>query len=161
MKKLFTLLMLSSVMMVSVKSNAQCAAPTNLSVSYTNNISSFSWDAVPGATEYYFEIDWAGGGWGFGTITVPDHFYDLTGLMQGGNFQWRVTANCGTPSAPSATSFYNTPCVVPFNLAATNITTSSATLSWSSQQIIQNTGFSVSYRLANTNNAWIQFNECL
>jgi len=157
MKKLFTLLMISSVMMISSKTHAQCATPTNLSVSYSNNVSTFSWDAVPGATSYLFEIAWAGGQWEFGTIPVTDHIYQLTGLMQGGNFQWRVTADCGTLSAPSATTFYNTPCVAPFNLSASNITTSSATLNWQqSSDNPNNTGFSVSYRLANTNNPWIQ-----
>ena len=154
MKKLFTLLMIASFMMMSSQTNAQCAAPTNLAASYSNNVSHFSWDIVPTATEYYFEIDWAGSQWGFGSITVTDPFYDMTGLMQGGNFQWRVTANCSTPSA---TQFYNTPCVAPLNLTTTNITTNSAKLNW--QQGIDNpnnTGFSVSYRLANTNNAWIQ-----
>ena len=66
-----------------------------------------------------WDCGWAGAGWGFGSITVTDHFYDLTGLMQGGNFQWRVTANCGTLSAPSATAFYSTPCVAPINLTTT------------------------------------------
>lgn len=157
MKKLFTLLMISSVMMVSLNAKAQCPAPVNLAVSYSNNVSHFTWDAVLGATEYYFEIDWAGGQWGFGSIAVPDRQYDLTGLMQGGNFQWRVTANCGTLSAPSATTLYSTPCVSPLNLSTTNITTNTAKLNW--QQGVDNpnnTGFSVSYRLANTNNAWIQ-----
>ncbi len=157
MKKLFTLLMIASFLMMSSQTNAQCAAPTSLTASYSNNVSHFEWDAVPGATEYYFEIDWAGAGWGFGSITVTDHFYDLTGLMQGGNFQWRVTANCGTLSAPSATAFYSTPCVAPINLTTTNITTSSAKLNWQvTADNPNNTGFSVSYRLANTNNAWIQ-----
>jgi len=157
MKKLFTLLMGSSMLMIALSSRAQCPTPTNLSVSYSNNVSTFTWDAVPGATSYLFEITWAGGQWEFGTIPVTDHFYALTGLMQGGNFQWRVTADCGTLSAPSATVLYNTPCVAPYNLSATNITTSSATLNWqTTSDNPNNTGFSVSYRLANTTNPWIQ-----
>lgn len=149
--------MFSLVMMASFKATAQCNAPVNLAASYSNNVSSFTWDAVPGAVSYNFELDWAGGQWGFGSVPVTTNSYSLTGLMQGGNFQWRVTADCGTLSAPSATAFYTTPCVAPFNLSTTNITTNSATLNW--QQGVDNTnntGFSVSYRLANTNNAWIQ-----
>lgn len=156
MKKLFTLLMTGCLLHASSVS-AQCAAPTNLAVSYSNNVSTFTWAAVPGATGYLFEIGWAGGNWEYGTIPVSTNSYSLTGLMQGGNFQWRVTADCGTLSAPSATAFYNTPCVPPFNLSAGNITTNSATLSWQQgTDNPNNTGFSVSYRLANTNNAWIQ-----
>lgn len=158
MNKIFTLLMMSFLMMTSSTSNAQCSAPVNLVASYNNNVSYFSWDAVPGATEYYFEIDWAGGGWSFGSIVVGDRLYEIAGLMQGGNFQWRVTANCGTLSAPSATAFFNTPCVAPYSLSATNISNISATLNWMQSSIINNanTGFSISYRLANTSNAWTQ-----
>lgn len=156
MKKIFTLLV-AALLATASSAYAQCASPTNLAVSYSNNVSSFTWNAVPGANSYLFEIGWAGGQWEYGVIPVNTNSYQLTGLMQGGNFQWRVTADCGTLSAPSATAFYNTPCVPPFNLSATNITTNSATLNW--QQGIDNannTGFSVSYRLANTNNAWTQ-----
>lgn len=157
MKKLITLWMFSFLMMASFKATAQCGTPVNLAASYSNNVSTFTWDAVPGATEYYFEIDWAGGQWGFGSIPVNTNTYSLTGLMQGGNFQWRVTANCGSLSAPSATAFYSTPCVAPINLSTTNITTNSATLNWQvTNDNPNNTGFSVSYRRANTNNAWIQ-----
>lgn len=157
MKKFVTLLFAGSLLLHSSSVVAQCATPTNLAVTYNNNVSTFTWNAVPGATGYLFEIGWAGGNWEYGTIPVSTNSYPLTGLMQGGNFQWRVTADCGTLSAPSATAFYNSPCVPPFNLSATNISTNSATVNW--QQGVDNpnnTGFSVSYRLANTNNTWTQ-----
>lgn len=149
--------MILSAALVSLKANAQCATPTNLASSYSNNVSSFTWDAVPSATEYYFEIDWAGGGWSFGSMPVTNNHFELTGLMQGGNFQWRVTANCGTLSAPSATVLFNTPCMLPVNLTTTNITTNAAKLNWQvTPENPNNTGFSVSYRRANVNAGWTQ-----
>jgi hypothetical protein len=159
MKKTFTLVTLAFLVMLSFKSQAQCNAPVNLTAVYSNNVTTFSWAPVGTATDYIFEIDWAGGDWSWGGATAVDTSFSLTGLMQGGNFQWRVMTNCGgTYSAYSTTAFYNSPCNIPYNLSTTNIGTNSAVLNWqqSSTNNNNNTGFSVSYRLANTNNAWIQ-----
>ncbi len=133
-----------------------CDAPTNLAFTYNNNISTFTWDAVPGAIDYTFQLDWAGGGWGaFDDVTVTNS-YDLANLMQGGNFQFRVITRCSTGySIPSSTFVFTTPCSAPGSLSATNITTTSATLNWIPAPVNNgNTTFSVAYRLANTNNAW-------
>lgn len=157
MKKSLAILMISSLVL-SLNTKSQCTAPINLVSGYANNVSTFTWDSVPGAVEYFFEIDFAGGDWSFGATSTSTNSYSLTGLMQGGNFQWRITANCGTGSATSATVFFNTPCAPPFGLSATSITTNSAVLNWlqSTTDNNNNTGFSVSYRRANTNNTWTQ-----
>ncbi len=158
MKKKITLLLFASILLLANNSTAQCDAPTNLQSSYSNNVATFNWDPVLGATDYVFEIDWAGGDWSFGEIAVTSIPYTITGLMQGGNFQWRVKANCINGTSVYTTAFFSTPCLQPFNLSTTNITSVSAVLNWQQASTVNNanTGFSVSYRLANTTNAWIQ-----
>ena len=64
MKKLITLFAMAFVVFSSVHTNAQCVSPTNLAATNSNNVSTFSWDAVPGAVDYTIEIkqvfdDWA------------------------------------------------------------------------------------------------------
>lgn len=133
-----------------------CDAPTGLAFAYNNNISTFTWNAVPGAVSYMFQLAWAGGGWGgFDTVTT-NNFVDFANLMQGGNFQYRVTTNCTNGnSVPSNTFLFTTPCSSPSGLTTTNITNNSATLNWIPAAVNNNnTAFSVSYRLGNTTNAW-------
>ncbi len=157
MKKI-TLLLFTTILFVALKSNAQCDAPTGLTVSYANNVTTFSWNPVSTATEYFFDIDWAGGTWGLGEDVAPANTYSITGLMQGGNFQWRVRTNCNGIYSSYTTAFYSSACLSPFNLSTTNITANSGILNWEQSTTVNNnnTGFSVSYRLANTNNSWIQ-----
>jgi trimeric autotransporter adhesin len=158
MKRKFTFILFAVLMFTVNKSNAQCNAPTGLTVSYVNDVTTFSWDAVPNATEYYFEIDWAGSTWVQGEDQTPVNTYAITGLMQGGDFQWRVRTNCNGLFSVYSNALYSSACLAPFNLSTTSITPNSAVLNWMQSTTINNsnTGFSVSYRLANTNNAWIQ-----
>jgi len=133
-----------------------CDAPTELAFSYNNDISTFTWGAVPGAVDYTFQLAWAGGSWGAFDDVTATNSYDFAGLMQGGNFQFRVITNCSNGnSLPSNTFVFTTPCSAPGSLSATNITTTGATLSWVPAAVNNNnTAFSVAYRLAGTNNAW-------
>ncbi len=133
-----------------------CDAPTGLAFSYNNNISTFTWDAVPGAVSYLIDLGWAGGGWGGFEDTSSTNSYDLANLMQGGNFQIRITTNCGSGySLPSATLLFTTPCSTPGSLTATSITNNSAVLNWvPAIGNNGNTAFEVTYRLAGTTNAW-------
>jgi GEVED domain/Fibronectin type III domain/Secretion system C-terminal sorting domain len=140
---------------------APCTAPTGLSFSYSNNISTFNWDAVPGASGYKIQMGWAGAPWGTVEQSAPTNSYSIPNLMQGGNFQFRVRAVCGNTFGPYTSLLFSTPCLQPSSLSTTNIATTSATLNWlqSTTTNNNNTGFSVSYRLANTNNAWIQLTD--
>jgi Zn-dependent metalloprotease len=133
-----------------------CIAPTGLAFSYNNNISTFTWGAVPGAVNYMIELDWAGGGWGNYDSVVTTNSLSLADIMQGSNFQFRVTTNCGNGySIPSSTFLFTTPCSAPSGLNTTNITNNGATLNWVPAAVNNfNTTFSVSYRLGNTANAW-------
>jgi Zn-dependent metalloprotease len=134
-----------------------CNAPTGLAFSYNNNISTFTWNAVPGAVDYSVDLAWAGGQWGGAYDVTATNSYSFTNLMQGGNFQFHVITNCGgSYSLPSSTLFFTTPCSAPGGLTTTNIAYTSATLNWVPAAVNNNnTAFGVYYRLANTNNAWI------
>ncbi len=140
---------------------APCNAPTGLSFSYSNNISTFNWDAVPGTSGYKIQMGWAGANWGTVEQSSPTNSYSIPNLMQGGNFQFRVRAVCGSTLSPYTSLLLSTPCLQPYSLSTTNIATTSATLNWQQSTTTNNnnTGFSVSYRLANTNNAWIQLTD--
>lgn len=139
-----------------------CDAPTGLAFTYSGNTSTFTWNVVPAAVSYSFYIGWAGGSFGsvpYATVALPT--LDLANLMQGGNFQARVVTNCANGSSlPGNTLLFTTPCSEPVSLNASNITTSSATLNWVPAAANNgNTAFSVAYRLAGTNNAWMSFNN--
>jgi hypothetical protein len=161
MKKCTTILLMAAFMLISLSGFSQCPAPTGLASSYGNNVSTFTWAPVANAIDYRFEIDWKGGYWEYGEEIAPGNTYSFTGLMQGGEYQWRVRANCGNGFSAYTVAYYNTPCIAPINLNTTNITTNSATLNWMPEPNTNNnnTGYSVSYRLANTNNAWIQMTD--
>jgi hypothetical protein len=137
---------------------AQCPAPTNLTATYSNNVSTFSWDPVPGAQGYLFEIklQWDPWGSGYG-LTLTDPTIDLTGLFQTAPLDWRVTIDCGNGSLSTPTaSTYATPCPMASNPVVSNITGTTATVSWTAPAGYNTTttNFSIGYRLANTNNAW-------
>lgn len=132
-----------------------CDPPTGLAFSYSGNTSSFTWNAVPGAISYDFYIGFAGGSFSsqpFANTTTNS--LDIINLMQGGNFQARVVTHCASgASLPGSTLLFSTPCSAPGSLAATNITTTSATLSWVPAAVNNNnTAFSVAYRIAGTTN---------
>lgn len=160
MKKFFTLLPVCVLLVLFSPApvQAQCGDPANLQSSYSNNVSTFTWDAVPGATAYVFEIDWEGGTWSFGDIPVATNSYSINGLMQGGRFQWRVRADCNGTFGNYAMALYSTPCLEPTDLSTAAITTTSALLKWKESPAVNNnnTGYSVSYRRAITGAAWIQ-----
>ena len=134
-----------------------CDAPTGFVFTYNNNISTISWNTVAGATEYLLELDWAGAPWpGLYSEVVTTNSWSYTNFMQGAGFQVRVNTNCGGPSSLWSNTFvFNIPCSTPVSQSTTNITTNSATLNWvPAVGNNTNTAFSVSYRLANTTNAW-------
>jgi hypothetical protein len=135
-----------------------CGIPAGVLFTYANNVSTFTWDAVPGAVDYTIQISWAGSSWSssYEAVTATNSF-SLANLMQGGNFQFRVRTNCSTSvSNYSSTLLFTTPCSAPGGLTTTNITTSSATLNWvPAAGNNGNTAFAVSYRVANPNTSWI------
>ncbi|NOT52829.1 MAG: T9SS type A sorting domain-containing protein [Chitinophagaceae bacterium] len=158
MKKFLQIIPVLFLSLASHFAMSQCQAPTNLSASYSNNVSTFSWDLVPGINTYQFELKFQWDPWGSGAgFTVTGNTFSLTGLFQSAPFEWRVSTDCGNSTyGTSASMLYSTPCPEPGNPVVSNITGTTATLSWTPapgyNTITSN--FSVSYRLANTSNAW-------
>jgi hypothetical protein len=153
---LFICLLAATIFSNSAK--AQCTAPSNLAVTYNNNVSTFTWDSVPGAAGYYFDIKFQwDASWGSGSgAYTSTHSYSMTGLFQTAPFTWRVATDCGSSLSSYTESLYATPCPEPTNLSAISIATTSATVAWTPAAGYNTTtsNFSVGYRLANTSNAW-------
>jgi hypothetical protein len=51
-----TLLTIIAALGIVSNAQAQCAAPVNLQTTYANNVTSFDWSPVTGATSYVFEL---------------------------------------------------------------------------------------------------------
>ncbi len=160
MKKLITLFAMAFVVFSSVHTNAQCVSPTNLAATNSNNVSTFSWDAVPGAVDYTIEIKQVFDDWAYEEVvaTTSGIFYSITGIFHSAALDWRVRTNCNAAASAFTVAQYSVPCPAPSGLTVTNITPASATLNWLPAPGFNNfvSDFVVSYRLAGTNNAWIQ-----
>lgn len=157
MTNFFKSILILLLLQIAAPAFSQCNAPSNLSATYSNNVSTFTWDAVTGATDYIFEIkfnydDWASAY----VLTASTNSLTLTGLMHSAVTDWRVTTNCGTSVSSPTASTYTVPCPQPSAPNATNITATSATVNWTAAPGYNTTtsNFYVSYRLANTSNAW-------
>ncbi|MBK9631469.1 MAG: fibronectin type III domain-containing protein [Saprospiraceae bacterium] len=137
-----------------------CGIPTNLAISnITQTSANATWSAVSGATSYKFEYKKSSdANWTQVTKTSPSH--SMTGLTAATAYNTRVKAVCASgESAYSSTVNFTTTggggCGTPTNLAASNITTNSATLSWS--PVSGATSYNFQYKL-NSSQTWQQAN---
>ncbi len=153
MKKIFTYsICLFSFLLVFYQLNAQptsCPAPVNLVTSSIGmNSAQLSWSASTNAQ--IFHVQWR-------QITNPPvnynqaisqvPYYHLTGLLCHTQYEWRVQAVCASSNGMSIVSPFTNPvtfttlpcsgtsCPAPTGLHATNITASSAELSWLSTNL--------------------------
>jgi len=159
MKKLFTLLLMSGFLSLSMTSFGQCDPPTGLSAVYNNNVSTFTWDAVPGAIEYEIQFKYPVYSWlnnEYETVTSTNSL-TLTGIIQSSTFDWRVRANCGSGYSPYTESQFTLPCPSPSALTVTNITNTSVIVNWTPAPGLNTniSDFAIAYRIANSNGAWI------
>ena len=135
---LFTGVILTSFLL-SVRVNAQsCGDPTGIVVSTVSTaVAGLQWPAVAGATSYDIQYkNTTSTSW----ITIsnytpsdPSYCYKtIPGLLCGGSYQFKVQSKC----AGGYLSNYSTPVTfilgIPSDLNASNITSSSATVSWTS-----------------------------
>jgi GEVED domain/Secretion system C-terminal sorting domain/Fibronectin type III domain len=145
-----------------ILSFGQCNAPTNLTASYANNVSTFTWDAVPNATEYKIQFKYSVNDW---TVieyeeTLTTNSVSYTGILQSSSYDWRVSTTCTsqTSTYTVAPTTFVVPCPAPNSLSTTQITSTSAVLNW-----VQAPGVSanvphviVAYREVNANfQPWI------
>jgi hypothetical protein len=159
MKKILTILWITSIVLFSTHASAQCDAPTNLSSTYNNNVSTFTWDAVVGATAYTIEFKYPAYTWDnleYQTTSTTNSLV-LTGIIQSSNLDWRVKADCGSAVSNYTAAQFTVPCPSPTGLNTTNVTATTATLNWTAAAGYNTTlsDFVVSYRVANSNASWI------
>lgn len=126
--------LLSALILLGALSNAmgQCATPTNLQTSYANNVTSFSWSPVTGATKYVYEVKQWWQPWTNAAVidTITTTNYSLTGIMPSLGISWRVKAICASGTSGYDTAGFTLPCPVPTSPSTTNVTMSSVTLNW-------------------------------
>jgi hypothetical protein len=121
-----------------------------------NNIAIVSWNAVANATSYAVEykLNSATTWTSFATAQTATTA-SITGLAQSSLYDWRVQATCasGTGNFVAAQFTTNTPfvCNAPTGLAASAITSSSATVSWAA--VSGTASYAVEYKL-NSDIAW-------
>ncbi len=158
MKKAFTLVSFLITTVIFSVANAQCDPPTGLTASYNNNVTTFSWNAVPGAVDYTLQIKYPGYSWAeieYETA-ITTNSLSLTGIIQSGTFDWRVNTNCGTAVSGYTQSQVTIPCPQPSGLNITNVTTGGATISWTAAPGLNTfiSDFVVAYRLAGSGSGW-------
>jgi hypothetical protein len=113
-----------------------CDAPTGLgSSNITASGATVSWAAVSGASSYTVEYkEQSAGTWTTAASATTSTSVNLDGLLGNTLYDWRVRTNCsGNQSSFSAAQFTTLappPCDAPTGLNSSNITSSSATVSW-------------------------------
>lgn len=125
-----------------------CSVPSGLgSANISQSGATLSWSAVSGATGYTVQYKkssvstWT-------TLNVSTTTTTLSGLASGTTYNWQVKASCSAYSNQASfttTSTQVTGCTIPTNLANTNITGTSATLSWTGPANAQT--YQVRYKL--------------
>lgn len=120
-----------------ITAGSSCGTPSGLSASaITNTTATVSWTAVSGAASYDVDYKAASSGtWINAATATASTSVNLSGLTLGTLYDWRVRANCGAngSSAYAQAQFSTTaPCNAPTGLTSSSVTSSSATVSWSS-----------------------------
>ncbi|WP_299886210.1 fibronectin type III domain-containing protein [uncultured Lacinutrix sp.] len=123
---------------VKVIEQITCAAPNTLNaINITDNSANLSWTETGTATSWNVELVNISAGetvTGTATTTSVTNTYAATSLLSGSTYEFYVQADCTTGdfSTWSGPFIFTTviTCPTPTNLDATNITTSSANLSW-------------------------------
>lgn len=136
-----------------------CDVPSALSASnITVSSASLSWQSVPGSTSYdvqyktIAESNWT-------TINTTTNDVDLNNLVIATSYEFRVQALCIAISGYSSTANFTTvtpTCEVTSDLTASNITVSSASLSW--QVVAGATSYNIQYKTTAQEN-WTTINS--
>ncbi len=120
-----------------------CPSPAGLAAaSQPNGTVLLKWSSVGGAIRYEIEVEQEPSGSGFELkANTTDTFYALNNLVAGGLYKFKVRAYCADDKSDwSAWFFFNATtgggggsgCAVPLALSASNVTETSALLSWAS-----------------------------
>ena len=123
--------------------------------SVTASAATISWTAVTGATSYDVDYRIVGAtSWTNAATATTATSVNLTGLVQGTDYEFRVKTNCTFNNGAYATETFSTLCsVAPASIAASNITNSTATLSWPAAAGAAS--YKVDYKLS-TETIWVR-----
>jgi hypothetical protein len=115
-----------------------CMAPSALSSTNITNLSAtLNWASVSSAVNYSVDYKAASSStWISATSSTTSVSYNLTGLVAGTLYDWRIKTNCqcsnSSYSASQLTTAKVATCNSPVSLTASGITTVAAKLSWAS-----------------------------
>lgn len=133
-----------------------CTAPSGPQTgSVTDTSASVSWTASASATSYNVDYKQSSSTtWINAVSNTAGTSYDLTGLIRGTSYDWRVNSNCssGTSTYVSASFATTIPCGTPQSLTADNLTLTGAKLNWA--LVTDAMSYSVSYK-ASSSSTWI------
>lgn len=133
-----------------------CGTPIGLKASsITNSTASLSWTAVSGATSY--DVDYRvspSGAWTNAATATTSTSVSVSGLTHGTLYDFRVKTNCALNNGAYATAQFTTLCSpAPTGLTTTNITNSTATISWNA--VADAASYKVEYILS-TESIWVR-----
>jgi Pregnancy-associated plasma protein-A/Secretion system C-terminal sorting domain/Fibronectin type III domain/Bacterial pre-peptidase C-terminal domain len=132
---------------------AVCAAPTDLNVTnITSTSATISWVGIGGASNYALEYR-TFGATTWTTVLVSSTNKTLTGLTANKIYEYRVKTNCAASTSAYATSTIFTTassgiCTASTNISAGNLTSTSATISWTTVSGAYN--YALEYRVLGT-----------
>ncbi|HSK13957.1 MAG TPA: M12 family metallo-peptidase, partial [Phnomibacter sp.] len=111
-----------------------CAAPIGLNAgNITTASATLSWSTVSGASSYAVDYKQSSSStWINISSNTTSTSVSLSGLSINTSYDWRVRANCGSANSTYGQAQFSTlaACATPAGLSTTDITISSATLSW-------------------------------
>ena len=130
---------------------------TGLAYDFTSNSANVYWNPVAGASFYRVEYKLATASTWTVATTTTNNSYTLTGLLSATAYEIRVQTTCssGIVSPYSATIAFTTlgaSCAAPINLAASNIATNSAVISWTA--ISGATNYAIEFTPSTNPSAW-------
>ena len=131
-----------------------CGAPAGLASSaITTSGATVSWTAVSGAVSY--DVDYkltSSGTWTNAATATASTSVAISGLASSTVYDWRVRANCSGSSSTYTAAQFTTGsiavCNAPSGLASSAITTSGATVSWTS--VSGANSYDVDYKLTSS-----------
>lgn len=137
--------------------SATCNAPGGLAATnITTSSATVSWGSVTGALHYDVDVKLnTSSTWTNVATATTSLSVNLSGLSSGSVYDYRVRTNCSGGSSTYSQAQFTTlapACNAPGGLAASNITTTTATVSWSA--VSGSLSYDVSYKL-NTSSTWL------
>lgn len=141
-----------------------CNVPANLTATPTSTTAQSAWTAASGATAYQVQWKTANSStWG-SLVTVTGTGYNVTGLIASTAYNIRVRTVCSSTVSGYITTSFTTlssgggggACAIPTGLTASNISATSARVSWFPSQGAVN--YTMRIKLS-TSSTWFTFNN--